>query len=347
MRGKGINFDTGFADAFAREAGWSTREPFDPTVVEREMRIIREDLHCTAVRITGGAPERLKVAATHAAAAGLEVWLSPFTCDITADELLAVIADCAEHGERLRREGADVVLVTGSEISLFTDGFLPGDTFRDRMPLLARPESLRQALPTLPARVNAFLAKAVAMVRERFGGPVTYSSIPMEQVDWTPFDIIATDAGYRSATTAPTYRDTVRALVAQGRAQGKPVAVNEFGCGTYRGAADMGDRSDSIVEWGPHGGPARLTGDHVRDEQEQAAYLREVLAILDEEGVDNAFWYTFARYDLPHRDNPSEDFDLASLGVVKVLEAGHGTTYSDMPWEPKAAFAALADCYRA
>ena len=70
MRGKGINYDTGFMDTVMRNAGVSTREPFDPGVVEREMQIIREDLHCTAIRITGGDLDRLKLAATHAAAAG-------------------------------------------------------------------------------------------------------------------------------------------------------------------------------------------------------------------------------------------------------------------------------------
>jgi hypothetical protein len=29
-----------------------------------------------------------------------------------------------------------------------------------------------------------------------------------------------------------------------------------------------------------------------------------------------------------------------------VLEGRHGDTYPDMPWEPKEAFAALADYYR-
>lgn len=38
--------------------------------------------------------------------------------------------------------------------------------------------------------------------------------------------------------------------------------------------------------------------------------------------------------------------DTASYGVVKVLEDRRGDIYRDMPWEPKAAFAALADYYR-
>src|SRR6476661_9048188 len=138
MRGKGINYDTGFLSA-----GTSTHEPFDPEVVRREMRIIRDDLHCTAVRITGGAPDRLEIVAAHAADAGLEVWFCPFTNDLTQDELLALLVDCAERAERLRRGGASVVFLTGSEVSLFTEGFLPGATLAERLGLIADPLRLR------------------------------------------------------------------------------------------------------------------------------------------------------------------------------------------------------------
>jgi hypothetical protein len=163
---------------------------------------------------------------------------------------------------------------------------------------------------------------------------VGYASLPFEGVDWTPFDLIATDAGYRSIEVAGRFRDDVRALVADGRAQGKPVAVTEFGCTTHRGAADLGGRGDSIVEWDADGRPLRLRGDYTRDEAEQATYLRELLDVFAAEGVDTACVNTFARYDLPHRDDPREDLDLASYGVVKVLEHGHGHTYPGMPWSP-------------
>src|SRR6476619_7546356 len=101
METKGINFDTGFL-----HKGTSTREPFDLVVVRREMQIIRDDLHCTAVRITGGDPDRLEIAARLAADAGLEVWFCPFADGLTQDELLALLADCAERAERLRQGGA-------------------------------------------------------------------------------------------------------------------------------------------------------------------------------------------------------------------------------------------------
>jgi hypothetical protein len=339
MRGKGICYDTGF---FNR--GVSTREPFDPEVVERELRIIREDLHCNAVRITGGDLERLKVAASHAAAAGLEVWICPFTNDLTADELLGFLAGCADHAERLRRQGAEVVLLTGSELSVCNRGILPGETFEQRLALLtpSNPQ-LGELLAAVPARVDDLLAKAVKVVRERFGGKVSYASVPFERVDWTAFDFVSTDAGYRSAESADRFADDVRAHVGQG----KPVAITEFGCCTYKGAADKGARGAEIVEWDAATvTPLRLDGDYTRDEDEQATYLRELLDVFAAEGVDSAFVYCFARYDLPHRDDPRVDLDMASCGVVKVLEDRPGRTYPGMPWEPKAAFAALADHYR-
>jgi hypothetical protein len=341
MRGKGINYDTGFYNA-----GTSTHEPFDPQVVRREMRIIREDLHCTAVRITGGDAERLMLTATLAADAGLEVWICPFVNDVPQNALLEMLADCAEHAEGLRRAGAEVVMLAGSELSLFVIGFLPGDTLADRLALIADPLRARPLIARVRAGINDFLRRATGVVRARFGGKVSYASLPFEGVDWTPFDIIATDAGYRTAATATTYPDLMRAFVAQGRAQGKPVAVTEFGCATYRGAADSGKDAHALVIYGDDGRPSHLNGEYVRDEAEQATYLRELLDVLASEGVDAAFVYTFARYDLPHRDDPHLDLDTVSAGVVKVIEGRRGQRYPDVPWEPKAAFDALADCYR-
>jgi len=345
MRGKGITHDTGFLSA-----GTSTREPFDSEVVRREMLVIHDDLHCNAVRITGGDPVRLKIAATHAADAGLEVWLCPFTNGLTQGELLELLADCAEHAERLRRNGAEVVMLTGSELSLFTVGFLPGETLEQRLALIADPFRLRPMIGEVRVRINDFLRRALEVVRARFGGKVSYASLPLEAVAWAPFDIISTDAAYRTKATAAHFRDNILAFVAQGRAQGKPVAITEFGCTTHRGAADgAGDSlgEGAIIVW-DGARPVRLNGEYVRDENEQATYLHEVLDVFEAEGVDSAFVNTFARYDLPHRSDPSEDFDMASFGVVKVLDgdnASRNRRYPDMPWEPKVAFDTLADFY--
>jgi len=215
---------------------------------------------------------------------------------------------------------------------------------------LADPARLRPGIAETRTRINNFLRRAVQTVRRHFGGRVSYAAIlPLEGVDWTPFDIIATDAAYRTAATAQRYRESIRAFVAQGCDSNKPVAVTEVGCATFRGAAAVGGTADAMIELDEHGHAARLNAECPRDENEQATYLREVLDVLVSERVDAAFVYTFARYDLPHRSDPRLDLDRASAGIVKVLDAlsdAEHPRYPGMPWERKAAFTALADLYQ-
>jgi len=336
MRVKGITYDTGVINA-----GVSTKEKFELNTIKREMHIIRNDLHCNAIRITGGDADRLEIAAQLAAAEGLEVWYCPFTCGLTIDELISFIVECAERAERIRSKGAEVVFLTGSEVSLFNNGFFQGETLSERLELIKEPAKLREQIPQVRTRMKEFLVKTVQLVREKFKGKISYASIPFEAVDWNLFDIIATDGGHRSADIAPYFRQGIRALVSQG----KPAAITEFGCCTYRGAADRGARADWIIEW-VDGRAHHLNGIYIRDENEQATQILELLEIFDAENVDAAFVNTFARYDLPHQEDPIEDLDIASGGIVKVYKDSLGETYPDMPWEPKAAFKVLAEYYK-
>ncbi|MEW2124516.1 hypothetical protein ACIOEZ_01385 [Streptomyces sp. NPDC087866] len=340
MRAKGICYDTGFLSH-----GAYSRAHFDPDVVRRELAIIRDDLHCTAVHLTGGDPERLDLAARHAADLGLEVWFSPYPLELAPDEILALFADCAERAERLRARGAEVVFVTGVELSLMNRGFLEGGSAEERVGLLlADPAGRRERLTAVGARLNPFLREAVAAVRARFGGRVTYAAVQFEGVDWDPFDLMTFEL-IRSAEVAGVFREGVRTLTAGA----KPVAVTGFGTATWRGSGDVAPRSMEIVETDPvTGAPVRLDGVYERDEAGQAAYVGELLDIFDSEGVDAAFPFLFALHSHPHRPDgdPRDDLDLASLGIVKVYEDRDGTTYPGLPWEPKAAFAAVAGHYR-
>jgi hypothetical protein len=337
-----MTYDTGFV-----RNGAISRERFDPEVVRRELTIIRDDLHCNAVQLIGGDPERLDLAAGYAAGLGLEIWFSPYPLELSSDEILALFADCAERAERLRMRGAEVVFVAGVELSIMNQGFMPGRTVDERLGLLlgSPPDRRRERLAEVSACLNDFLRGAVGAVRERFRGRVTYAAIPVERVDWTLFDIMSVEL-IRSAEVAGQFREGVRSLVAAG----KPVAITGFGTAAYRGAGDRGGRVMEILEYGEDAvTPVRLDGDYVRDEAGQAAYLAELLGIFATEGVDSAFVFLFALDSLPHRPggDPRLDLDLASPGIVKVLDAGrHGDTYPDMTWEPKAAFAAVAECYR-
>jgi hypothetical protein len=81
--------------------------------------------------------------------------------------------------------------------------------------------------------LNAFLAEANDCVRRVFGGSVTNVSVPLETVDWSRFDFVSADL-YRDARI----RDEFTGIVARYLAHGRPVAITEFGCCTYRGTAD-------------------------------------------------------------------------------------------------------------
>jgi hypothetical protein len=334
LRGRGISYDTGFVNA-----GTTTHEPFDPEVVKREMRLIRKELNCNAVRVWGGVQERLKIASNHAAHAGLEVWYGPFTTDLTAEEMLDFLAEAADHCERLRRRGTKVVLLLGAELSLLQKGFLPGETFQDRLANLTPTNpQLPVLLAELPGKMNAFFAQAVPLVRARFDGPIGYASIPsLERIDWTPFDYVGAD--FYPGKVDGEYVGGVAGIHGL-QSHGKPVAITEMGCPAYDGAAaNPGRASDAIVDWDHPDGPT-IIGSPVRDEAEQADYDTGLLELLDAEGVDSAFVYTLASR---HFRGP---LDVASLGIVRVLPLGEeGTTYPHVPWEPKRAFFDVAELY--
>lgn len=340
MRARGMTYDTGFV-----VAGRNSREHLDPAVVRRELGIIRDDLHCNAVQIIGGDPERLEPAARAAAELGLEVWFSPYPLELDPEQLLTLFRTCAERAERLRQQGAAVVFVAGVELSVMNRGFLPGGSPEERVEqLMSRPERRAEAIRELGVRVNAFLRDAVATVREYFQGRLTYAAIQVEQVDWTPFDIVTYEL-IRSAEVADRFRDAVRTL-ARGP---KPLAVTGFGTAAYRGAGDRGGRVLEVVEHDPATkAPLRLNGMYERDEAGQASYLSELLEIFETEGVDSAFVFLFALTGYPHRPDgdPRDDLDRASLSIVKCLEGHSGRTYPDLEWEPKPAFTAVAERYR-
>lgn len=336
MRIKGIVYDTGFINN-----GITTKEKFDTNIIKREMHIIKNDLHCNAIRITGGDSNRLENAAALATSEGLEVWYCPFTCGLTIDELNSFLIDAAERAERLRTLGAEVVFIAGSEISLFNKGIFNEETLAERLALITNPVKFREQLPQVQQKMKIFLADVVQQIRQKFKGKISYASLPFEGVDWSLFDFIATDAGHRSAAIAPYFQKGIQTLVSQG----KPVAITEFGCCTYRGAADTGARADWIIEWDNDGHASHLNNTYIRDEDEQANYLLELLEIFETEKVDAVFVNTLARYDLPHRADPIKDLDIASGGIVKVYEDKQGKTYPDMPWEPKKSFYEISKFY--
>ncbi|MFD0884523.1 hypothetical protein ACFQ08_08140 [Streptosporangium algeriense] len=309
MRVRGVTYETGLLTGNAGRPEWH------PEAVERDIRVIADELHCTAVRITGGMPERISLAAELAAAAGLEVWFSPFPIDLGVSEMLTLYADCAQRAEAIRRAGAEVVFVPGCETSAFGHGFLPGATYEDRLTAMAGADlAWWQALGPVMKRFNAFLGEAAAVSRKHFGGRVTYAAGPWEFVDWAPFDLVGMNA-YRAEYNADHFSDELHNLFGHG----KPVAITEFGTCPYTGAGDRGG-----IAW-------KVPEGAVRDETEQVRYFTELMDAFERAGVDASFWFTFAAYNRTGRAG------LGSYGVVETLDP---TT-----WEPRKVFHTMAGRY--
>ncbi|MET7334510.1 hypothetical protein [Nonomuraea sp. NPDC005650] len=277
------------------------------------MRTISDELHCSVVRVSGGNPARLAVAAEEAAAVGLEVWLAPFPVDLPAEETMACLVECAEQAEALRKNGAEVTFVAGCEMSAYCGGYLPGDTFLDRFAAMRSPE-LWSSIGPIMQRFNGRLGEVAAAVRKRFDGRVTYASGQWEAVDWSPFDLVGV-GGYRAAYNSHRFREDLRGHFAHG----KPVAITEFGTCAYTGAGKLG-----AMAWQP-------PKDAIRDEGEQVRYFTELLDIFHDEGVETALWFTFAGFSLQGEQ------DLSSYGVVKLLD--------ETRWTPKEVFHAMAARY--
>ncbi|NUR57625.1 MAG: hypothetical protein HOV87_02795 [Catenulispora sp.] len=333
MRGKGINYDTGFFPG-----GTDSRPDFAPETARKELRIIAEELHCTAVRVSGAVPERLEAAARAAADAGLEVWFAPFPCELTREELLEYLADCARRAEQVRAAGAEVVFVAGCETSLFCPGYFDGDdTYARISTLTTGGQELGSRFPEILGRLNAYLAEAAAVVREHFHGKVTYAAGPWEYIDWAPFDFVSVDA-YRDVNNQDSYREHVREFFKHG----KPVVATEYGCTTFVGAGDRGGMGWAILDFSEE--PPVVAGDYLRSEDEQVSYFTELFDVFEETGFDSAFWFTFATYRARHDEkDPRKDLDLAAYGTVKMT----GPDTPELNWQPKKVFHAIAERYAA
>ncbi|WP_427892642.1 hypothetical protein ACQHIV_07035 [Kribbella sp. GL6] len=324
----GVNYDTGFV-----YGGRNTRRRFDIDAVRNDLSVIAEQLHAPAVRISGDDPDRLTAAAEAALAVGLEVWFSPMPVDLEPTEFVPYLADCAARAEVLRQNG-EVVMVLGCELTLFCKGFVPGETSQERIALMSDP-----ATWTDPVKVAGFQAgltrwttvqaDLAAAARKVFGGRITYAAGLWEDVNWDLFDIVAVDA-YRDAQNAATFTDEL----ASRHKWGKPVVATEFGCCTYRGAADRGGLGWAIVD--AKSDPPTLDGPYERREEEQVEYLMDLVEEFERINLAAAFWFSFAGFELPHRPgDPRHDLDLAAYGLVAVDDDGN--------WTPKQVFGKLAE----
>ncbi len=129
MNRRGVCYDVGRV-----MWGQDWRPEFSPEEARRELQIIRDDLHCNAVRICGQDPGRVMAAGAHALDYGLQVWLSPELWDHSPSETLDYIATAAEAAQDLHRHRpGQVVFSVGSEATLFMAGIVEGSSVFERL----------------------------------------------------------------------------------------------------------------------------------------------------------------------------------------------------------------------
>jgi len=323
MNRKGVCYDVGRV-----MMGENWRPKFDPQIVHRELGIIRNDLHCNTVRVCGLDIDRLMAASEDALAQGLEVWLSPEMWDREQDETLGYITKAAVRAEKLRqRWPGRLIFSVGSELTLFMKGIVEGENVFERINNPSFSGSLREGRHN--AALNAFLASASKAVRQVFHGQTTYFSVPLEAVDWGPFDFVGVDL-YRDAGNREAYGGMAKAY----QVYRKPVVIGEFGCYTYQGAEKLGANGFMVMfgmmeEYlGPKVRlpkpifdmvkiPPRVDGHYIRDEGLQARELVDQLGVLDAAGTEGAFVCTFVSANTPYNKDQRFDSDMVSLSLVK------------------------------
>ncbi|HTI59932.1 glycoside hydrolase family 113 [Mucilaginibacter sp.] len=335
---RGINYDIG---TFYRKDELS-RPDFDESVIKKELEIIKNELYCDAVKITGHDTYRLSKASEFALQLGLQVWLTPSHIDATPADAAQHLVECAIAAENLRLIYGNIIFVSGFEYSIFLKGFMKGESIYERLEKMFSPVGLVFNLLGLRAgiyrKLNIYLRETTQQIRTYFKGQVTYASGTWEKINWDLFDLIGLDH-YRAAYNRAFYNKQLEAYYKFN----KPVVVMEFGCCAYMGAEDKGPMGWAVTEMV---GERRIVKDGVvRDESVQANYITQTLDQLKQENVHAAFVFTFINPMYKHDTNPRFDLDLASFGIVKpVDEPEEG--YKSLKWQPKEAFDSLALYYR-
>jgi hypothetical protein len=348
MRQYGVLYDVGRAMG-SRSPNW--RPDYTPALVRRELEIIHNDVAANAVRLCGRDLTRLLAAVEHAVVLGLHVWICPELWNGTPRQTLGYLAEAAAAAEPLRERWPDqLTFSVGNELTLFMRGIVPGRNHAQR----SQPARLREIVMggRHTPRLRAFLADAVATIRRGYHGPISYCSLPFESPDWDLFDIVAVNH-YRQASPARRYEAVLERLLAIG----KPVAITELGFVACRDAGNPAFLSTlnatplsllglSFPAVGRFVRP-RVRTIQTRDEGAQARLLIDQLESLDRVGVDSTFVTSFSFPLAPYDDDPRHDLDATALSIVRGLPGGRrGTSFPDMPWEPKQAFHALAEFHR-
>ncbi|MFI7544660.1 abortive infection protein [Actinoplanes sp. NPDC049599] len=347
-RYRGVTYDTG--TNFATGQGELSRVVWSEARMAGEIKAIREQLHCNSVTVYGSDLQRLEQTARTAVECGLHVWLQPRLVDRPQDEVIDHLTRAAAIAESLRARGGEISLVVGCVASVFVPGIVAGEKYHERMANIFADADHRVLTPTATVdletaaqRLNTYLDRAVKTARQTFEGTIAYAAAPFEDVDWRLVDVIGLMHFYTLAYPV-SEEEHVREIQRYQR-WGKPVMIAEFGTATWEGAAQRAFMSFDVVDrTGPE--PTVVPG-VVRDEQAQADFHLRMLDVFERAGVHGVAVSEFIHPTHPYSTDPARDLDTASMALTRTVRADHRDPASAYTWQPKLAFAELADYYAA
>ncbi|KAK1672096.1 hypothetical protein BDP55DRAFT_674381 [Colletotrichum godetiae] len=344
MNYRGVVYDVGLHFT----ADGPSVEPFDPKLVAHDLKVIASDLHANAVRIEGESIQRLADAARIAHSLGLAVFFNPWKMHAPADEVRTYLAEAAQAAEELRGEGLDIVFVSQCEYTIFNEGVFPGKDLMERVKWLSEQIketsdglSISDLLREACSKLNDILKSFLEVIRPVFQGRVTYSAGIWEVMDWTPFDIVGVDH-YRQGESESKYLKGLERHRCE-----KPLAVMEFGCCAYEGAAPLGAGGFMPLQGTNPDGTGNFAGGILPkySETEQADYVEAVIRLLAGAKVDAMFVYVFS-FPTYRAGEGARNLDMMSFSLVKTWPETDERSKEMPPWAPKEAFGRVATAYK-
>lgn len=343
MKHLGVVYDVGLR--FTPEA--LSVPTWSPELARHDIACIANELNATAIRVEGEELPRLEEAARIAHGHGLSVLFNPWLMHATPEATRTYLEEGARVAEKLRRDGVDIVLVVGCELTIFSADIYPGSGWAERGMWMAQRlygggEEGKAELAEKAVLLNEALRDLAGAVRPLFAGQITYSAGLWEDVDWAPFDIIGLDF-YRHGEPAEEYVATLD----RHRAAGKKIIATELGSCKYEGAGKLGDGGFTCLRGANDDGSPKWADGvvPVRCEQEQADYLAEQFGLLHEAGIDGAFAFEFSKPAMPTGEG-AFDMDMASFSLVKSFPAGDPRSREMPPWAPTLAYRRLGEVFK-
>lgn len=334
---KGINYNAGIE--YDSSKVYSAN--INLLALKKDLAMIK-DLGCNAIRMYGSHLDKLKAYSEEALKQGFEVWISPRLIDADEKQTVQFVKETAKMAEELRQQYKKVVFIVGNELFMDSRAVFDAPRIFNRAECLqkyikyifalkgkpAEKAEMERFLDSTDKAIKKLLEKLAKEARKQFHGNITYASLPWEKVDWKLFDIVSSNL-YKNQWNAPYYLEGLQKL----KAHKKPVAITEFGVCAYKGASKLGGSAFDIVIY-----PEKTIKEGiVRDEQEQANYLKELIELYIKEGIAAAFVFDFKEEWKVYSKDPRKDLDLSSFGIVQVMADGTAI--------PKKAFSVVKQLY--